>query len=62
MTGLNHVGFQVHSRAALDEWLEHFDMLGVDSSPIADREYGSVLAFRDPDGIQLEMFFREGHP
>jgi len=61
-TGLDHVGFQVRSRAALDEWLEHFEALGVDHSPIADREYGSVLTFRDPDGIQLEMFFREGHP
>jgi len=61
-TGLDHVGFQVRSRAELDEWRDHFEELGVDHSPIADREYGSVLTFRDPDGIQLEMFFREGHP
>ena len=30
--------------------------------PIADREYGSVLTFRDPDGRQFEMFYRAGHP
>jgi glyoxylase I family protein len=34
----------------------------VDHTPIADREYGAVLTFRDPDGIQLEMFHRPGHP
>ena len=61
-TGLDHVGFQVPSRAALDDWLDHFEALGVEHSPIADRDYGAVLTFRDTDGIQLEMFFREGHP
>lgn len=25
-------------------------------SPIADEAYGSVLVFRDPDNIQLELF------
>jgi glyoxylase I family protein len=61
-TGLDHMGLQVRSRAALDEWRDHFAEMGVDHSPIAEREYGAVLTFRDPDGIQLEMFFREGHP
>ena len=37
-------------------------VLGVTHSPITDREYGSVLTFKDPDGIQLEMFYREHHP
>jgi glyoxylase I family protein len=61
-TGLDHLGLQVSSRNALDEWMAHFGELGVDHSPIADRDYGSVLTFRDPDGIQLEMFYREQHP
>jgi glyoxylase I family protein len=61
-TGLDHVGFQVSSRSALDEWSTHFNELGVDHSPIADRDYGAVLTFRDPDGIQMEMFYREQHP
>ena len=25
-------------------------------SPISDQPYGSVLVFRDPDNIQLELF------
>jgi glyoxylase I family protein len=61
-TGLDHIGFQVRSRSELDDWAEHLDRLGVDFSPVADRDYGSVLTFRHPDGIQLEMFYREGHP
>lgn len=61
-TGLDHVGLKVDSRDDLVEWQEHFARHGVDHTPIADREYGSVLTFRDPDGIQLEMFYREDHP
>jgi glyoxylase I family protein len=61
-TGLDHVGFKVAERADLDEWQRHFADLGVDYTPVVDREYGSVLTFRDPDGRQFEMFYRAGHP
>lgn len=61
-TGFDHMGFKVDSRADLDEWQAHFERLGVRHTPIVDREYGSVLTFKDPDGIQFEMFYRENHP
>jgi glyoxylase I family protein len=61
-TGFDHMGFKVDDRATLEEWQAHFEQLGVTHTPIADREYGSVLTFKDPDGIQFEMFYREGHP
>jgi glyoxylase I family protein len=61
-TGFDHLGFKVDSRAELEAWEAHFDRLGVRHSPIADRDYGSVLCFRDPDAIQLEMFYRRNHP
>lgn len=61
-TGLDHVGFKVDTRESLLEWQDHFEQLGVDYTPIADKEYGSVLTFRDPDGRQFEMFYRQGHP
>jgi glyoxylase I family protein len=61
-TGFDHMGLKVDDRAQLDEWREHFERLGVTHSPVVDTEYGSVLAFKDPDGIQLEMFYRENHP
>ena len=65
-TGLDHVGLAVPSRADLVAWQAHLEEMGVErssaanrpctQSPIADRPYGSVLVFRDPDNIQLEMF------
>jgi glyoxylase I family protein len=61
-TGFDHMGFKVDSRADLDEWLARFEQLGVRHSPIAEREYGAVLTFKDPDGIQFEMFFKADHP
>ena len=61
-TGFDHLGFKVDTRAGLDEWLIRFEELGVHHSPIAEREYGAVLPFKDPDGIQFEMFFKADHP
>ncbi len=55
-TGLDHVSFNVPSRADLELWQKHLEELGVSQSPIADRSKGSVLVFRDPDNIQLELF------
>jgi glyoxylase I family protein len=61
-TGFDHMGFKVDTRTELDEWLARFEQLGVSHSPIAEREYGAVLTFKDPDGIQFEMFFKADHP
>ena len=61
-TGLDHMGFKVDSRDDLEQWQAHFERLGVCHTPIVDRDYGSVLTFKDPDGIQFEMFYRENHP
>ncbi len=65
-TGLDHAGFMVPSRGDLTAWQAHLESNGVvradvadtplTQSPIADEPYGSVLVFRDPDNIQLELF------
>jgi catechol 2,3-dioxygenase-like lactoylglutathione lyase family enzyme len=65
-TGLDHVGFAVPTRADLEAWQDHLEAHGVvrtdttgkplTQSPITDERYGSVLVFRDPDNIQLELF------
>ena len=49
-------------RAELEAWQAHFERIGVVHTPIVDREYGSALTFKDPDGIQFEMFYRPNHP
>ena len=59
-TGLDHVGFSVASRADLEAWQRHLQEVGVTQSPIADTPYGSILVFRDPDNIQLELFAPPG--
>lgn len=55
--GLDHVGFAVESREELDTWQARLAALEVEHSPVADTEAGSALAFRDPDNIQLEMWW-----
>jgi len=53
--GLDHLSFDVESRDALEEWVVHLDACGVDHSSIKDESYASVVVFRDPDNIQLEL-------
>jgi glyoxylase I family protein len=61
--GLDHLAWGVTTRAQLAEWVRWLDQLGVRHSGITDirgdRSY-SVVVFRDPDGIQLELIARGG--
>ena len=61
-TGLDHMGFKVDDPDQLDDWQAHFARLGVTYTPVVHHDYGSVLTFKDADGIQFEMFYRENHP
>lgn len=54
--GVDHIAFAVKDRPTLEEWQQRFAELGVRHSPIAETDLGSVLSFRDPDDIQLELF------
>jgi glyoxylase I family protein len=57
-TGLDHLAFRVSNRAQIEEWIDHFTSLGVQySEPIEIGTYGVILTFRDPDNIQLEIFW-----
>jgi catechol 2,3-dioxygenase-like lactoylglutathione lyase family enzyme len=53
--GLDHLGLTAADRDELVAWERHFQQLGVDHTPIQDRELGYHLNFRDPDGIPLEL-------
>lgn len=55
--GLDHVSFSVSSRAELEAAIRLFDEQGVSHGEIKDLGPLSlyVLAFRDPDNIQLEL-------
>jgi glyoxylase I family protein len=57
--GLDHLAFGVADRAELEEWASRLAAAGVVHSPIAAANTipgASVLVFRDPDNIQLELF------
>lgn len=54
--GLDHLALAVGSRDELEKWVEHLDGCGVRHSEIHEMPYGSVVVFRDPDNIQLELF------
>jgi glyoxylase I family protein len=63
-TGLDHVAFAVADETALHEWLARLDAAGVAHSGIqTTAATGSALiAFRDPDGLQLELYVQVGMP
>jgi glyoxylase I family protein len=57
-TGLDHISFGVAARADLDAWASWLDELGVENSGVIDTDSPvpySVVVFRDPDSIQLEL-------
>jgi glyoxylase I family protein len=58
--GLDHLAFGVDSRSDLDAWTERLRAAGVIHSPVATSNSipgAAVVVFRDPDNIQLEVFF-----
>ncbi|MEG9224926.1 VOC family protein [Aeromicrobium sp. Sec7.5] len=53
--GLDHISFTVPDRAALEQAVEVLDGLGVAHEDIKDIGGMSILEFRDPDNIALEL-------
>ena len=56
--GLDHLSFSVRSRQALDEAARVLDEHGIPNGGVKDlgADFGLyILAFRDPDNIQLEL-------
>jgi catechol-2,3-dioxygenase len=55
--GLDHLSLNVASREELDAWQQHLAARNIAHSPIAEGELWDVLVLRDPDNIQLELFY-----
>ncbi|MFN2254020.1 MAG: VOC family protein, partial [Candidatus Promineifilaceae bacterium] len=56
--GLDHLSLSVENLAVLQEAAAYFDVQGIERGEIKDLGEGFgiyVLAFRDPDNIQLEL-------
>ena len=56
-TGLDHVAFHVPDVTDLDMWAEHRHSLSIEHSGIKMTTHASVITLRDPDGIQLELYW-----
>jgi glyoxylase I family protein len=61
--GLDHIAWGVPEHADLHAWTAWLDELGITHSGVIDKASArpySVVVFRDPDNIQLELFHRAG--
>ena len=54
--GLDHLSLNVASAEELRAWQQRLAERDIDHSPIVEADLWDVLVFRDPDGIQLELF------
>jgi glyoxylase I family protein len=62
-TGLDHISFRVAEHADLGAWAAWLDQQDVEHSGVIDAASPvpySVLVFRDPDNIQLELIYLAG--
>ena len=56
-TGLDHLAFDVDSLDQAHGWAEHLDALDIEHSGVIEIPRGAILNVRDPDGIQLAIFW-----
>jgi len=56
--GLDHLALRVADRSQLDAWAARFDELGVPHSGVKPGGVPGtfLVVFRDPDGLQLEVY------
>jgi catechol 2,3-dioxygenase-like lactoylglutathione lyase family enzyme len=61
VTGLDHAAFTVATRAELDAWVARLDARRIVHSGVIEIPPGAILNFRDPDDIQLALFWDREH-
>ena len=59
-TGLDHFAFAVGSREELDAWEAELQRRSITYSPVKETPIGTLIAFRDPDNIALELWLPLG--
>lgn len=55
--GLDHLSLNVATAEELLAWQDRLVELGIRHSPIVEADMWDTLVFRDPDNIQLELFY-----
>jgi glyoxylase I family protein len=59
-TGLDHLALHLGTRGDIDEWITHFDAIGVEHEKLfetAEPVPHALVQVRDPDGIPIELFW-----
>ena len=61
-TGLDHLAFGVESQEELEKWAARLDAAGIEQSgvKVTPATGSTLIAFRDPDNIQLEFYVAQG--
>ena len=60
ISGFDPVIFAVADREAIDAWSRHLAELRIEHQ-VALATIGWVIVFRDPDGLEIHLYRREGH-
>jgi len=56
MAGFDPFAIMLRGRADVDHWAQRLDDLGVAHPPVIEATIGYILAFDDPDGLQLRFY------
>ena len=56
MAGYDPFAIMLRGRADVDHWVNRLDDLGVAHAPVTEATIGYILAFDDPDGLQLRFY------
>ena len=59
-TGLDHFAFTVGTREELAAWEAELQRRSITYSPVKETPIGTLIAFRDPDNIALELWLPLG--
>jgi len=59
-TGLDHLALHLATRDDVDEWITHFNAIGVEHEELVETTEPvphALVLVRDPDGIPIELFW-----
>ena len=56
IAGYDPFAILLQGRADIDAWAARLDSLGVEHSPVIEASIGWMLAFLDPDGLELRLY------
>jgi len=61
IAGYDPFAIMLRGRADVDHWVKRLDELGVAHAPVVEATIGYILAFDDPDGMQLRFYTLDEH-